>query len=206
MMRILCLLKRKTHLVGADSKHGDYGRVSTRNIRVERMTSSVYLPFMDDMPEEERDYADPRNLYAARRVRRSDRHHAAVGSHDTGRIRTVSREGIRGVTACVLLTFLACSLGVAYLVDRSHVIEAAKEVSRMETAYEELSRKNADLERQLADRASEVNVGYEAAQMGMISARGVDVIYLSAPADANLTLSNTSSALVGERLATILGD
>ena len=62
------------------------------------------------------------------------------------------------------------------------------------------------LETQLAVSASEVNVGYEAVQMGMISAKGVDVIYLSAPESANMKLAGSGTAMTGEYLATILGD
>ena len=42
--------------------------------------------------------------------------------------------------------------------------------------------------------------------MGMISSKGVNVVYLSAPEAANMTLTGGGSSLTGEHLATILGD
>lgn len=207
MMPFIRVFKRKARFVGTGYVLGDYGKVSVRNIRAERMTGSVPQLFMDEdtgMPP----VYGPGTMGASprRRVQRSDRYRPAVGSHDTGRVRAISRDGIKGTTACVLLVCVLFSLGVACLVDRSHVIEAAKRVSTMESRIEELNRVNEELETQLAASASEVNVGYEAVQLGMISAKGVDVIYLSAPDAANITLAGSGSAMTGERLATILGD
>ena len=54
--------------------------------------------------------------------------------------------------------------------------------------------------------AAEVNVSYQAVQMGMISSKGVNVIYLTAPENADMILSAQSGGVTGERLATILGD
>lgn len=205
MLFIPRVFKRKARFVGEGFKPGDYGKVSVRNIRSERMTSSVSLPFMDDAPTSSIYDANTMGV-ERRRQRRSDKYHPAVGSHDTGRIRPVSRDGLSGPAACVALVCLIAVLGIACLVDRSHVIEASKHISDMESRIEEIGLINEGLETQLAVSASEVNVGYEAVQLGMISAKGVDVIYLSAPESANMTLANTDSALTSEHLATILGD
>lgn len=202
MLLIPRVFKRKARFVGQGFVAGDYGKVSARNIRSERMTSSVSLPFMED------DAIYDANTMGVerRRNRRSDKYHPAVGTHDTGRIPPVSRDGLSGPAACVALVCLISLLGIACLVDRSNVIEAGKRVSTMETRIEEMGLINEGLETQLAVSASEVNVGYEAVQLGMISAKGVDVIYLSAPEAANMTIANVDNTLTGERLATILGD
>ena len=59
--------------------------------------------------------------------------------------------------------------------------EVSKSVSSLQTRIEQTERENAQLESSLATLTSEVNVGYEAAKLGMISANGIDVIYLMAP-------------------------
>ena len=46
MLPIFRLFKRKAYFAGPGILPGDWGRVSARNIRAERMTSSVPLPFM----------------------------------------------------------------------------------------------------------------------------------------------------------------
>lgn len=202
MLLIPRVFKRKARFVGEGFKPGDYGKVSARNIRSERMTSSVDLPFMD---------ADA--IYDAntmgverRRNRRSDRHHEAVGRHDTGRVPAVGHEGMSGPAACVALVCLIAVLGVVCLVGRSNVIEAGKKANDLQRRIEEIGLINEGLETQLAVSASEVNVGYEAVQMGMISAKGVDVIYLSAPESANMKLAGSGTSMTSEYLATILGD
>lgn len=207
MVPFLRVFKRKARFVGTGYGFGDYGKVSARNIRAERMTSSVSLPFMDEDPCTPPAYgAGTMGVSPRRRVQRSDRYQPAVGSHDTGCVPAISRDGVSGSMACVLLVCLIFSLGVAYLVGRSQVIEAGKRVSSMESRIEDITQMNEELETQLAASASEVNVGYEAVQLGMISARGVDVIYLNAPDDADITLAGAGTSLSGEHLATILGD
>ena len=205
MLLISRVFKRKARFVGEGFKPGDYGKVSVRNIRAERMTSSVDLPFMDDEPDQM--VYDAKTMGVERRhTRRSDKYHPAVGTHDTGRIPSVSRDGLSGMAACVVLVMLISVLGIAWLVDRSNVIEAGKYTAELESRIEEITGINEGLENQLAHSASEVNIGYEAVQLGMISARGVDVIYLNAPEAANMTLANAKSVLASEHLATILGD
>ncbi|MBQ8312472.1 MAG: hypothetical protein IJX84_04625 [Clostridia bacterium] len=203
MLLIPRVFKRKARFVGEGFKPGDYGKVAARNIRSERMTSSVELPFMEDAS-----VFDANTMgVERRRNRRSDRHHEAVGRHDTGRAPAVGHEGMSGTAACVALVCLIAVLGVTFLVGRSNVIEAGKKANELQQRIEEIGLMNEGLETQLAVSASEVNVGYEAVQMGMISAKGVDVIYLNAPEAANMKLTGgTTAALNGEYLATILGD
>lgn len=205
MLPILRLFRRKAYFVGTGFGPGGYGRVSPRNIRAERMTSSVSLPFMEEQGAQSVYDASTMGVMRERRYR-ADRYRPALGRQDTGRIPPFSRDGVSGVTACVLLVALFFTLGIACLVNRSHVIEASKRVRAMEQRIEEITLANENLETELATRAASVNVGYEAAQMGMISSKGVNVVYLRAPEAANMTLAGSAGYLTGEHLATILGD
>ena len=204
MLPMVRIFKRKSHFAWDGIKPYSYGKVADKNLRGERMTCSAYVPQLQD--EGVYYYANPIPDQPARPRRRRSERHSAVGSHDTGRIRLIGREGVKGTLACVMLAVLICTLGIAGLVGRSQVIEAGKRVNDMQSRIEAVNRRNEELETELALSAAEVNVSYQAVQMGMISAKGVNVIYLTAPEEANLILSASGSGIVGEHLATILGN
>lgn len=198
------LLKRKSHFVWDGNKPHGYAKVADRNLRGERMTCSAYVPQMLD--DGVYYYANPIPDQPARPRRRRSERRNAISSRDTGRIRLVSRDGVKGTLACVIMAALVCTLGIACLVGRSQVIEAGKRVNNVQARIDAVSLRNEELETELAVSAAEVNVSYEAVQMGMISAKGVNVIYLTVPENANLILSNSGSGFIGEHLATILGN
>lgn len=202
MLPIPRVFKRRAHFAGQGYQKGNYIKPAPRALRYERMTSSVDLPFMD----EESIYDASTMGTCRQRTRRSDKYRPAVGTHDTGRAPAVGHEGMSGPAACVALACLVVVLGVACLVGRSEVIEAGKKANGLQKRIEDVTLSNESLETQLAISASEVNVGYEAVQLGMISAKGVDVIYLSGPDDAVLKLAGTGTSMTSEYLATILGD
>lgn len=202
MLLIPRIFKRKARFVGEGFKPGDYGKVATRNLRSQRMTSSVELPFMDA----EAIYDASTMGVSHRRSRRSDKYHPPVGAYDTGRAPAVGREGLTASAACLTLVCLFSLLGIIFLVGRSNVIEAGKKADDIQRRIDEVILVNEGLETQLALTASEINVGYEAVQMGMISAKGVDVIYLNGPEAAELELTGSGTAMTSEYLATILGD
>ncbi|MBQ8653545.1 MAG: hypothetical protein IJ507_01300 [Clostridia bacterium] len=204
MLPLVRLFKRKSHFAWDGCKPYSYGKVADKNIRGERMTCSAYLPQLQD--EGVYYYANPIPDQPARPRRRRSERRSAVGTHDTGRIRLISRDGVKGTAACVMLAALVCTLGVATLVGRSRVIEAGKRVSDIQSRIETVTRRNEELETEIAMSEAEVNISYKAVQMGMISAKGADVIYLTAPKDAEMILSASGSGIVGAHLATILGD
>lgn len=204
MLPMARMLKRKSHFAWDGIKPYSYGKVADKNLRGERMTCSAYVPQMQE--DGVYYYANPIPDQPARPRRRRAERRNAISSHDTGRIRLVSRDGVKGTLACVILAALVCVLGVVSLVGRSQVIEAGKRVSTVQARIDAVTLRNEELETELAMSAAEVNVSYQAVQMGMISAKGVNVIYLTAPENAELILSSEGSGIVGEHLATILGD
>lgn len=204
MLPFVRIFKRKSHFAWDGLKPHSYGKVADKNLRGERMTCSAYLPMMQD--DGAYCYSNPIPDQPARpRRRRADRH-AAVGRYDTARIRLVSRDGVKGTAACVMLAVLFVTLGVCSLVGRSQVLETTQRVSDMQARIASVTQRNEELETELAVSAAEVNISYQAVQMGMISAKGVNVIYLTAPEDANLILSTSGTGMAGEYLATILGN
>lgn len=205
MVPFVRLFKRKARFMWQGMKPYDYGKVANKNLRGERMTCSAYVPMMQDDQGAYMPLGSVPDQPARPRRRRADRR-PVVSSRDTGRIRAVSRDGMRGTAALMALMMLVCVLGAACLVDYSQVLEAGKRVSRIQDRIDAISLRNEELETELALSAAEVNVSYEAVQLGMISARGVSVIYLTAPENANMIPSASVSGLTGEYLATILGD
>lgn len=201
MLLVPRVFKRKARFVGEGFRLGDYGKAAPRVLRGERMTSSVELPFMDA-----EHVFDVSTMGVTPRRRRSDKYRPAVSNYETGRAPAVGNEGMSGSAACAALVSLITVLGIVFLVGRSNVIEAGKKANELQRRIEEMTLINEGLETQLAMTASEVNVGYEAVQLGMISAKGVDVIYISGPEQADLKLAGSGTAMTGEYLATILGD
>ena len=204
MLPLVRIFRRKAHFAWTDMKPYSYGKVAGRNLRGERMTCSAYLPELRG--DEGYGYANPIPDQPARPRRRRAERHSAIGRNDTARIRMISRDGVKGSVACVMLAALFCALGLMCLVGRSQVLDTAKRVNDMQSRIESVTRRNEELETQLAMSAAEVNVSYQAVQMGMISSKGVNVIYLTAPENADMILSTQSGGVTGERLATILGD
>ncbi|MGN0779921.1 MAG: hypothetical protein ACI4MJ_12270 [Aristaeellaceae bacterium] len=204
MLPLLRVLKRKTHFAWTDNKPYAYGRVADRNLRGERMTCSAYLPELRGEDGYRSTSSIPQQPSAPRR-RRVDRREA-VGRHDTGRIRIFSRDGVKGSAACVMLMVLFCTLGLICLVGRSRVLDVNNHVQSMANQIEATVLHNEELETQLAVSAAEVNVSYKAVQQGMISSKGVNVIYLTAPENADMILTTQSIGVNSDRLATILGN
>ena len=96
-----------------------------------------------------------------------------------------------------------------FLIHVSDMTEVSKSVSRLRANIESVQQENAALESSLVQLCSEVNVGYEAAKLGMISAKGVDVIYLMAPetrdSAALLSADDEVPPAHSEFFATLLG-
>ena len=136
---------------------------------------------------------------------------APVGRNDvTAPIPVVSSTGMRknaGIAAVAIFCFL---LGVMFLIRVSDMTELSKSVSSLRASITRTQQENTELEKQLAQLCSEVNVGYEAAKLGMISAKSVDVIYLiaSETRDSAAILSTEEEEVQpahSEFFATLLG-
>ena len=114
MLPLVRIFRRKAHFAWTDMKPYSYGKVADRNLRGERMTCSAYLPELRG--DEGYGYANPIPDQPARARRRRAERHSAIGRNDTGRIRMVSRDGVKGSVACVMLAVLFCTLGPVLVV------------------------------------------------------------------------------------------
>ena len=204
------MLKRKAHLkgekIGPFDRPFDYGRVADRNIRSERLRVMCDLPDTIDSC-----YGTGAVARAAeerhRRASRYQEHNPAIDSMTTGRVPPVSRDGASKNAATLIVAVFCFVLAVITLVDVSALMESGKNVALLKEQIAEMDESNLVLEKRLADSNSDVTVGYDAVQLGLLSAKGVEVIYLTAPESAQFTLHQTHTASVSQdQLATILGD
>lgn len=129
-----------------------------------------------------------------------------VSPFEMDRRRTlVSREGVnlRVGMGIILTALCAMVLAVALTIGGTSAIN--KQINDSAQRAEELRKMSYDLEVKIAAGESEIQVSATAVQMGMISARGMDVIQLTAPEAAIMTNPGTGT-LTAEYLGTIFGD
>lgn len=129
-----------------------------------------------------------------------------VSPFEMDRRRTLAtREGVNlRLGVGVLLTALGTMLLVVALSIGVNV-SINSQINTDTQRAEELKKMCYDLEVKIAAGESEVQVSATAVQMGMISARGMDVIRLTAPEAAIMTNPGTGT-LTAEYLGTIFGD
>ena len=126
----------------------------------------------------------------------------------TAPVPLISRKGLRRQWGIVLAAVFIGILCVMFIGDVANMYEQSKRVDQIRRDIEQQEKDIAELNTQLAQLASSINVGYEAAQLDMIPAKSVDVIAVTLP-EVKSTPAITGGAedtVGGERLATILGD
>lgn len=162
---------------------GEWGRVATTAIGQERMSVAPSVYLTDATLDRDTSVAyEGLGMGRHPRSQRRRQFTAPIGSENiTAPIPVISSTGMRrnaGVATVAVFCFL---LGVMFLIRLSDMTEVSKSVNNLQARIEQTQQENTELEGSLASLTSEVNVGYEAAKLGMISANGVDVIYLMAP-------------------------
>ena len=118
----------------------------------------------------------------------------------------ISRKGVRhnwGVVMIALFCFvLALSLIMGMVANQSQ----RNAVNNLTRSIASQKRLNEVKEQTLAQKASDINVGYQAAQMNMIPAKSVDVISITLPATAAAPVTLTGDVIGSDKLAAILGE
>ena len=182
-------------------------RMQERDTRGEVMSFSVdFLPGFSD----ERGSMTP--VYVADRCARpqqgwtqptqkpvsafdTERKHAPLFGHEGVNLRVGMSLLLAAII--VMLAVWACSYGEISRINRE--MNVARE------RIESLKSMSYDIEAQIARSASEINVTISAVEMGMISARGVNVIYLQAPETAVMSNPGTGT-LSAEYLGAVFGE
>lgn len=91
-------------------------------------------------------------------------------------------KGLSLSRALALMAVLVFLLGLSSLARYSEVTQQSKTVSRMRDELAQVRKETEDKRVELADLSKDTDVWYNASQkLGMISAKGVSVVYLTAP-------------------------
>ena len=125
----------------------------------------------------------------------TERKHAPLISHEGVNLRA----GVSLLLAMVIVMLAVVAVSYGEISSINREVNVARE--RIET----LQSMSYDIEAQIARSASEINVTISAVEMGMISARGVNVIYLQAPEAAVMSNPGTGT-LSAEYLGAIFGE
>lgn len=181
-------------------------RMQERDNRGEVMSFSVdFLPGFSD----ERGSMTP--VYVADRCARPQQGwtqptQRPITAFDTERRSAplISHEGVNQWAGVWLLIAIAFILALVFAFSFAEVHKMSREVNQSHDHIAVIQQQIADLERTIAETASERNVSASAVEMGMISARGVDVIFLKAPETA---MSNPGTGtLSAEYLSAVFGE
>ena len=181
-------------------------RMQGRDTRGEVMTFSVDLPGFSD----ERGSMTP--VYVADRCARPQQSwtqpmQRPVSALDTDRKRVplIGREGVNLRLGMALILAALFALMLMAAVSYGRIIRLNYDVNTLRDKISDYGRQSEIIRQQIDTESSEISVTLSAVEMGMISARGVDVIYLTAPESAVMSNPGTGT-LSAEYLGAVFGD
>ncbi|MBQ8201683.1 MAG: hypothetical protein IJZ74_07950 [Clostridia bacterium] len=126
----------------------------------------------------------------------------AMGNMDAMRLPVFNRYGVQLRTALVMLFVFAAVLGGVWLGAVAEMSSVSKHISAQQLRIDELAVESAKTEKDIAAKSNDVSIRQEAVRLGLISSKGVGVIYLTAPETAVIT---PAAATTAQSLATIWG-
>lgn len=165
-----------------------FGYVQDNSVRRERMTLQADLPGRGGNMRPE--------AMAAPRVRRTE-----LQAQEEERIRReavpmFSRQGVRASTAMVLLVVVSLTLLALWSGNRSQVRAAQARISLIERRITSVTQDCFTVEERCREAAAKIDVGYQAVNQGMISAKGARKVYLTIPSNV---ISTPFSATVAQQ-------
>ena len=126
----------------------------------------------------------------------------AIRRDEARRMPPFNKHGVHVMPALVLFMALAVLLGSVLLVqlDERNRVQAA--IDQKQNRVNELTVECAAKELAIATQSNDMNIRVEAVRIGLISSKGVDVLYLDPPQDAVITLADSTAV---QSLASIWG-
>ena len=122
----------------------------------------------------------------------------------------VSREGIRWNAAVTVLVILGLLLMIILVADLAGIGKSGRVIGKLNTKIEALENRNSEISSQIEMETGSANVCTEAVKLNLISSNGARTIRLTAPANAQLTLSNADKAAENAdlegRMTSLAGD
>ena len=131
-----------------------------------------------------------------------------VAENDGRREKILSRKGIRWDVGRGILIAVAAVLVLVLVLEAFGVSARRRMTGKLEVKTQALAAKNEELQQELDWQAGDVSVMTEAVRLNLISGYGARTITLTAPAEANLTLSTAVAleAFSGGRMTSNAGD
>lgn len=115
-----------------------------------------------------------------------------VAENDGGRAKIFTAEGIRWKTAWMIIAAVAVICTAILLADVAGIGASSRTLSKLDGKITEMSEKNDQLRAEIAYNAGDISVCSEAVKLNLVSGNGVRTIVLTAPQDANMTISASS--------------
>ena len=111
--------------------------------------------------------------------------------------RAFSREGIRWDAAWVILIAVVFLCAAVLLADVAGMGIGSRNIGRLNSKIEDMTRRNAELKQELDLNAGDVTVCTEAVKHNLISGYGAQTIRLTAPQQAGVVTAELGSASTG---------
>ena len=172
-------------------------RQQQADIHRSRMTCSASLPSF----HQSQDWTG--NLTASGRV--------PVIEDAKPRRRLISADGIRWDAAIAVLVLIGVLLAFFLLVDVSAIGNGGRTIRKLNTSIRELEERNERLQSDIELNTGSASVCTEAVKLNLISSNGATTVRLTAPINAQLTLSTADKAaenadLEGRMISSNAGD
>ena len=110
------------------------------------------------------------------------------------RKRLISSDGIRWDAAIAVLILIGVILGAFLLADLAGIGTGERTISKLSTSIRDLEANNARVQAEIELNSGSASVCTEAVKMNLISSNGARTIRLTAPVNAQLTLSTAAIA------------
>jgi len=124
--------------------------------------------------------------------------------------RIISREGLRWNAAITLLVVLGLLFAVILVADLAGIGRSGRVIGKLNTKIETLENRNSEISSEIEMAADSASVCTEAVKLNLISSNGAKTVRLTAPANAQLTLSSADKAAENAdlegRLTSLAGD
>lgn len=118
--------------------------------------------------------------------------YSAIRRDDARRMPAINKHGVRLMPALVMLMALFAVLGSVLLMQMDRLGQVQRAIDRKQDRITVLTAECAQTERDIASQSNDVNIRQEAVRLGLISSKGVAVEYLEVPADAVISMPEST--------------
>lgn len=181
------------------SQHFEYGGVQARDVRSVNMNVSRGAAMLEQG-------GDSRVL-EARVSRRTDtqEHLRKQAKVKSVQVACISKKGIRTSSALIALIMLVMALTGAFIFTQVQVSKQQRMLDSLRMSIERSTQRNDRMREEYETAAAEMNIAYNAKDLGLVSSKSLPVTRLYAPQDAQISPADNALVLPSDTLATILG-